>query len=128
MAATTVPLSPRCGSTPRSRRKRRAIRRLVPAIDRHHPVRSCIGCRQRRPASELVRITRSADGIVVDGPSSGRGAWLCRAVDGSGDAELATIESSCLDEAIRRSQFARAWRTTIGRDELDAIRTTNNTR
>jgi predicted RNA-binding protein YlxR (DUF448 family) len=78
------------------------------------PVRSCIGCRARRPISALVRITHGAEGIVVDGPSAGRGAWLCRAPNG--------VSAPCLDEALRRRAFARAWRVEVDAAELVAIR------
>lgn len=64
---------------------------------------------------ELVRVTRLVDGdsstIAVDGPSSGRGAWLCR------------DEPNCLDAAVRDKQFSRAWRTKLGDDDTGAIRT-----
>jgi hypothetical protein len=40
-------------------------------------VRTCLGCRNRAPAAELVRLTAQADGTVrVGGPSEGRGAWV----------------------------------------------------
>ncbi|HYT10851.1 MAG TPA: YlxR family protein [Mycobacteriales bacterium] len=68
-------------------------------------MRTCVGCRQRSPASELLRV------VVVDGPSGlrlvpdprrrspGRGASL----------HLAT---GCLDLAERRRAFGRALRVT----------------
>lgn len=84
--------------------------------DASEPVRSCIGCRERRPQSALVRITASARGITVDGASDGRGAWLCRsATDGRADTE-------CLDAAIDKRAFARAWRRGVTDDEQRAIR------
>lgn len=40
-------------------------------------MRTCLGCRTRAPAAELVRLTTGADGLVhVGGPSAGRGAWV----------------------------------------------------
>jgi len=93
------------------------------------PVRSCIGCRRRRPSSELVRITRFVDGngsttaapaVAVDGPSSGRGAWLCST--GRLDAGHRVVSATCLADAIDRRQFARAWRTALDHDDIDAIR------
>jgi len=62
----------------------------------------------------LVRITRGAAGIVVDGPSAGRGAWLCRTPDG--------VSAACFDEALRRRAFARAWRCEVGAHELAVVR------
>lgn len=43
------------------------------------PRRTCVGCRQSRPAGELLRVALSEGRVVVD-PSRrlpGRGAWMC---------------------------------------------------
>jgi uncharacterized protein len=62
------------------------------------PIRTCIGCRAKRPQAELVRCVLGADGLArVDRYGAGRGAWLCG--------------SACLDPAIRRNAFERAWKT-----------------
>jgi uncharacterized protein len=48
---------------------------------RSGPLRTCAGCRRRRPQSELIRIARTATGdVVIDEPgsrTSGRGAYVC---------------------------------------------------
>jgi predicted RNA-binding protein YlxR (DUF448 family) len=55
-----------------------------------------------------VRVTSTDDGIEVDGPSDGRGAWLCRATDG------ATVAAArCVDSALARGGFGRAWRRVV---------------
>jgi len=77
------------------------------------PIRTCVGCRRRAPASELVRLARSpGSGELALGPGPGRGAWLC--------GSPTTIE--CFDRARRRRAFQRALRTGIEDDELDALR------
>lgn len=46
-------------------------------------MRQCMGCNERKPKSELVRIVRSPEGeIALDftGKKNGRGAYLCRSV------------------------------------------------
>ncbi len=91
-------------------------RRRLSGAERPEPVRSCIGCRQRRPQSELVRVTKSELGVAVDGPSDGRGAWLCR---GSAAGEIAAAR--CVDAALSRRAFARAWRCAVGADDERAI-------
>jgi predicted RNA-binding protein YlxR (DUF448 family) len=63
-----------------------------------------------------VRVTSSGRGVVVDGASDGRGAWLCRGVDG------ALVDASCLDVAVSRKAFARAWRRDLDADDDRAIR------
>ncbi|MBK9178896.1 MAG: YlxR family protein [Acidimicrobiales bacterium] len=73
------------------------------------PQRTCIGCRRVAPASELVRVVRTADGGLVAGRTlPGRGAWLCRPAD------------ACLQLAVRRRAFARALRGDVrpGADEV----------
>lgn len=69
------------------------------------PIRTCVGCRQRRPQYDLVRCVVAADGLVhVDRAGTGRGAWLC----GLG----------CLAEARRRGGFDRAFRRPIRPEQL----------
>ncbi|MGH9228055.1 MAG: YlxR family protein [Acidimicrobiales bacterium] len=59
-----------------------------------------MGCRRRRPQSELVRFVRSPEGSIVEGRTlPGRGAWLCK------DALAA-----CRERAERRGAFSRAFR------------------
>ena len=44
------------------------------------PVRRCIGCGERFPKQELVRVVRSPEGVISldpTGKQSGRGAYLC---------------------------------------------------
>jgi predicted RNA-binding protein YlxR (DUF448 family) len=82
------------------------------------PVRSCIGCRAKRTSDQLVRLTRAADRTVVDGVSDGRGAWLCRGV---ADGE-SLVDPQCLEHALRKRAFNKAWRTTIGSDQELEIR------
>jgi len=45
------------------------------------PVRTCVGCRERREQRSMVRFTRQRDGWTPDERSrrSGRGAYLCSA-------------------------------------------------
>jgi len=58
--------------------------------------------------------------LVVDGPSSGRGAWLCRSERAHSDTFIAV--EGCLERAVSQQQFSRAWRTTLGPDDVEAIR------
>src|SRR4051794_25602498 len=77
------------------------------------PVRTCIGCRKRELAVELLRVV-AVDGngeraVTVDQARRlpGRGAWL-------------HPEQACLDAAIRRRAFARALRIT-GSPDITAV-------
>lgn len=45
------------------------------------PVRQCMGCNERKPKGELIRVVRSPEGDVsldFTGRKNGRGAYLCR--------------------------------------------------
>lgn len=77
------------------------------------PVRTCIGCRKRELAVELLRVV-AVDGngecaVTVDPARKlpGRGAWL-------------HPEQECLDAAIRRRAFVRALRIT-GSPDMTAV-------
>jgi predicted RNA-binding protein YlxR (DUF448 family) len=70
------------------------------------PVRTCIGCRKRELAVELLRVVAVGDGngeyaVTVDAARKlpGRGAWL-------------HPDEECVHAAIRRRAFARALRIT----------------
>ncbi|MBS4729875.1 DUF448 domain-containing protein [Mycobacterium sp. SM1] len=70
------------------------------------PVRTCVGCRRRELAVELLRVVAVSSGnggyaVIVDtaGNMPGRGAWLHPV-------------QQCARQAIRRRAFARALRIT----------------
>ena len=47
------------------------------------PLRQCVGCSERKPKGELLRVVRTPEGeIVLDmtGRKNGRGVYLCRGV------------------------------------------------
>ncbi|TWF97675.1 hypothetical protein FHX73_111466 [Kitasatospora viridis] len=63
------------------------------------PERTCVGCRKRAAKHELLRVT-AVEGVCVPDPRGtlpGRGAYL-------------HPEQSCLDLAVRRRAFSRAFR------------------
>ena len=75
------------------------------------PIRSCVGCRRRRPQAELIRIVRCPDGTAsVDSGTleavtpgrraarvPGRGAYVCR-------------DEHCADKAAKSGALSRALR------------------
>ena len=78
------------------------------------PVRTCVGCRKRELATELLRVVAVPTGngeyaVIVDTATSlpGRGAWL-------------HPDPQCLDAAIRRRAFVRALRIT-GSPDTSAV-------
>jgi predicted RNA-binding protein YlxR (DUF448 family) len=74
------------------------------------PERTCIGCRRRLSAGDLVRIVWSAsDGCILIGAGHpGRGAWLCPTAD-------------CVDAAKQGRAFGRALRADIPHETIEAL-------
>ena len=73
------------------------------------PMRTCVGCKRRRPRPELVRLVAAASGaVILDVPARapGRGAYLCR------DSGMA-----CLRVAQRRRSLSRSLR--VGENVID---------
>jgi predicted RNA-binding protein YlxR (DUF448 family) len=64
------------------------------------PQRTCVGCRQARPARTLIRLVRRPSGeVVVDSMKRlpGRGAYLCPG-------------PACLARGLERGRLAHAFR------------------
>ena len=62
------------------------------------PMRMCVGCREMKEKRELIRIVRSAEGVLsvdMKGKAPGRGAYVCRS-------------KACLERAVRQRQLERA--------------------
>lgn len=70
------------------------------------PMRQCIGCRESRPKSELIRIVRSDQTVFIDrsGKANGRGAYLCDCLE-------------CLRKARKNHGLERAFKINI-KDEI----------
>lgn len=69
-------------------------------LARANPLRTCLGCGNRAPQTQLLRLHALADGTIdadVECRSAGRGAYLCLRVE-------------CLWEARKKNRFARALR------------------
>lgn len=65
---------------------------------KHVPIRTCVGCGEKRPKGELLRIVKEVNGGILPDPSgkkSGRGAYICFNLD--------CLESALKKKAIQRS-------------------------
>ena len=68
---------------------------------RKQPQRTCLGCRQVKDQSELIRFVRSPVGEILADLKArlpGRGAYLCNS-------------RACMEAAVGRRQFSRAFRS-----------------
>ena len=75
------------------------------------PERLCVGCRQMKPKTELLRIIRMPDGSFhVDAglKAGGRGAYICR-------------NAECIRCAIEKRGLERSFRTGIPKDQRELL-------
>ncbi len=74
------------------------------------PMRSCCGCREKRPKRELVRVVRSPEGEVsldITGRKAGRGVYLCSSKDCLLKAKKSRALSRALECEIPEEVFER---------------------
>ncbi|MBR5516255.1 MAG: YlxR family protein [Clostridia bacterium] len=75
------------------------------------PERKCVGCSNKAPKNELVRVVREPDGTVsldFTGKKSGRGAYVCR-------------KTSCLKKAIKSKRLERNLEVEIPEEIYNAL-------
>lgn len=80
---------------------------------RKSPQRSCIGCRTVRDKRDLVRVVHTPeDRFALDpkGKVPGRGAYVCP-------------DPACVQSAVKRKGFDRAFRQAVPRDAVEALQT-----
>lgn len=74
------------------------------------PVRTCVGCGERAGQRELVRLRIEGERVEIDrNRKGGRGAWLHPLVP-------------CLEKALKRRAFARAFRGKAASIDVAAMR------
>lgn len=76
------------------------------------PIRTCIGCQNKKPKRELIRIIRTPEGnyeIDTTGKKSGRGAYLCYNI-------------KCLDVALREKRLNRSFKKDIPAPIINELR------
>ncbi len=75
------------------------------------PMRSCCGCREKKPKRELIRVVRSPEGEVsfdITGRKAGRGVYLCN-------------DKACLSKAIKSRALARALECEIPEEVYERL-------
>lgn len=76
------------------------------------PIRTCIGCQNKKPKKEMVRLIRNPEGnyeIDTTGKKSGRGAYLCYNIE-------------CLDIALREKRLNRSFKKDIPAQIINELR------
>lgn len=74
------------------------------------PVRTCIGCRERKEKKTLIRLVKKEEGIEIDptGKKAGRGFYLCP-------------NRECIDK-LNLKNLSQALRTEIKQEELQRLK------
>ena len=69
-------------------------------LEKRVPMRTCVGCGQKREKRDLWRIVRTPEGNILPDPAqkaNGRGAYVCRNAD-------------CLQLALKKNGLSRSFR------------------
>ncbi|MBS3942963.1 MAG: YlxR family protein [Dethiobacter sp.] len=75
------------------------------------PLRICIGCREKRPKKELIRIVRTPQGEVVmdlTGKKAGRGAYIC-------------LQSDCFKKALKKKLLEKNLQHSVSESMINEI-------
>ncbi len=75
------------------------------------PLRQCIGCRQMKAKTDLVRIIKTPDNeICLDktGKMNGRGAYIC-------------LDNDCYNKAVKSKGIERSLKMAIPEEIYEAI-------
>ena len=67
------------------------------------PMRNCLGCNEKKPKKELIRVVKGPDGEIsldLTGKKSGRGAYICP-------------QRACFTKARKSKRFERSLETAI---------------
>lgn len=76
------------------------------------PLRTCMGCNEKKPKKELIRIVKNKNGeIFIDrtGKADGRGAYICDSAE-------------CLEKIIKSKRLEKALEVTIPEEVYNNLR------
>ena len=75
------------------------------------PQRQCMGCRERKPKRDMIRIVRTPEGVVTldfGGKMNGRGAYICP-------------DSECLRKVQKSKALERSLEVPIPDEVFDRL-------
>ena len=81
-------------------------------IVKKSPERKCMGCNEKKPKKELIRVLRTPQGTIemdITGKKSGRGAYICKS-------------KSCFDKAYKTKRLERCLETVIPEEVYEIIK------
>ena len=70
------------------------------------PLRQCLGCREHKAKSDLIRVVKSPEGEIsldFSGKKPGRGAYICH-------------DPECLKRTVKTKAFSRAFKAQVSED------------
>lgn len=76
------------------------------------PLRTCMGCNEKKPKKELIRIVKNKEGnISIDrtGKQEGRGAYICDS-------------TACLDKVVKSKRLEKVLECKISEDIYNNLR------
>ena len=76
------------------------------------PERKCMGCNEKKPKKELIRVLRTPEGKVeldTTGKKSGRGAYICKS-------------KACFDKAYKSKRLERCLEVDIPDEVYENIK------
>ena len=76
------------------------------------PLRTCMGCNEKKSKKELVRIVKNKDGeIFIDriGKADGRGAYICDSIE-------------CLEKVVKSKRLERSLECKISEEIYENLR------
>ena len=82
------------------------------AVVKKVPMRQCVGCGEKKPKKELLRIVKAeGEEAVVDrtGRKNGRGAYICP-------------RTECLEAAIKKKALERALDAPVSEETKEALK------
>ena len=76
------------------------------------PLRTCMGCKEKKPKKELIRIVKNKDGLIsIDrtGKLDGRGAYICDSAE-------------CLEKIVKSKRLERVLESKISEEIYNNLR------
>ena len=79
--------------------------------NRYVPERRCIACRHVFPQDALIRITDTAEGLLLrtDNSMEGRSCYICR-------------NEICIKKAFEKNFFAKSLRRNVSKNEMSELK------